>query len=597
MKKVSDIISDFIESKKIDTVFLLTGGGIMHLTDSIGMNKNIEYVCNFHEQACAIAAEGYARVTGKPGVCFGTTGPGIANALSGVIGAWHDSIPLMVFGGQVRTSTMADFSKIRQFGPQEGNIMEVAKPMTKYAVSIRVPEMILYELEKAYTISISDRPGPVFLEIPLDIQSAFVDEKNLVKFYPDYNLIDDANIEIDVNNFLELLYNSKKPILFPGNGIRISNSYDLWREFFSLINVPAVLPYCAIDLLSENDELNMGVIGTNGQRRANFAVQNADLFISISSGISISKIGFNPSLFAPSSKKVIIDIDEGQLENQVIKGDFKIKVDVKKFLTLCINKLKSNPYKYNLKWIEACKYWKNRYKLITEDYYLDKEHVNMYVFTNTLSELINNETVVVTGNGFDAVSVYQVFKTKVSQRVLIPGNWGSMGWDLPTAVGACFANSKKQTILITGDGSIMLNIQELLTIRNYNLPVKIFIFNNKGYASIRATQNNLLNGHLVGSDENTGIKNPNFKDLAKAFGFDYYYINNNNEILDVATQALDNEKFSICEINLAYDLKITPKAIAFKKEDGTLESKPLEDMFPFLPKTEIDHNMNLVKNL
>ena len=538
MKKVSDIIADFIESKKIDKVFLLTGGGIMHLTDSIGKNKNIEYVCNFHEQACAIAAEGYARVTGKPGVCFGTTGPGIANALSGVIGAWHDSIPLLVFGGQVRTSTMADFNKVRQFGPQEGNIIDIAKPMTKYSVSIQDPTTILYELEKAYTIALSDRPGPVFLEIPLDIQAATIDETILIKYQPNTNIGQDDNIEKDVDELIELLINSKKPILFPGNGIRISNSYNLWRDFFSLINLPAVLPYCAIDLLSEEDELNMGVIGTNGQRRANFAVQNADLFISIASGISISKIGFNPSLFAPHSKKVIIDINEGQLENQVINGDLKIKADVNKFLTLCIKKLKEKPYKTNQNWIDACKYWKTKYKLITEDYFEDKKHVNMYVFTNTISSLLNKETLVVTGNGFDAVSVYQVFKTKMSQRVLIPGNWGSMGWDLPTAVGGCFGNSKNETVLITGDGSIMLNIQELLTIRNYNLPIKIFIFNNKGYASIRATQNNLLNGHLVGSDENTGIKNPNFKYLASAFDFDYYIINNNDEIADVADRIL-----------------------------------------------------------
>jgi acetolactate synthase-1/2/3 large subunit len=597
MKKVSDIIAEFIESKSIDKVFLLTGGGIMHLTDSIAKIESIEYVCNFHEQACAIAAEGYSRVAGKPGVCFSTTGPGIINALSGVIGAWHDSIPLIVFGGQVRTSTMADFNKIRQFGPQEGNVLDVAKPMTKYSVSIRDPNAILYELEKSYQICISGRPGPVFIEVPLDIQSALVDENNLIVYENQKEISHHNSIKDKIELFISLLRDSKKPILFPGNGIRISNSYDLWREFFELINIPAVLPYCAIDLLSEDDELNMGVIGTNGQRRANFAVQNADLFISVASGISISKIGFNPTLFAPNSKKVVIDIDEGQLNNQIILGDLIIQVDVNVFLRECIIKLKESQYLSNPKWLEACKYWKTKYPLITNDYFHDKEHVNMYVFTNMLSEMINDDNIVVTGNGFDAVSVYQVFKTKKFQRVLIPGNWGAMGWDLPTVVGACFANHKKQTILITGDGSIMLNIQELLTIRNYNLPIKIFIFNNKGYASIRATQINLLNGHLVGSDENTGVKNPSFEYLAKAFDFNYFVINGNDEISEVAEKVLKENRFSICEINLSYDVKITPKAIAFKKEDGTLESKPLEDMFPFLPEEEIKYNMNLVKYL
>ena len=594
-KKVSDIIVEFIVSKGINKVFLLTGGGIMHLTDSIGKYNELEYICNYHEQACAIAAEGYARVTGKPGVCFGTTGPGIVNALSGVIGAWHDSIPMLVFGGQVRTSVMADFNKIRQLGPQEGNVVEIAKPMTKYAVKIIEPKTILYELNKAYNIATSGRPGPVYIEVPLDIQAAEIDYENLVTFInKETEEVNPTSLNFHVKNVIEILRNSKYPILFPGNGIRIGDAFNEWREFVNLLNIPVVLPYTAKDLLAEDDLNNMGVIGTNGQRRANFAVQNSDLFISLASGISTSKIGFNSAGFAPKAKKIIVDIDEGQVFFQSVKGDVSIIADIKQFLSLAIKELNKNPYLPNHKWKEICKYWKIKYPLLVKEYYDDKKHVNMYVFSNTISNFINENEIIVCGNGFDCASVYQVFNNKTNQRILISGNWGAMGWDLPTAVGSCIANDKKRTILITGDGSIMLNIQELLTISTNKLPIKIFIFNNKGYASIRATQNNLLNNHLVGSDFNTGISNPNFEKLANSFGLNYYYINNNEKITEISNQIFNNSEPSICEVNLAYDIFITPKALAFKKADGTMESKPLEDMFPFLPKDEVDYNMNLI---
>lgn len=595
MKKVSDIIADFIESKKIDKVFLLTGGGIMHLTDSIGKNKNIEYVCNFHEQACAIAAEGYARVTGKPGVCFGTTGPGIANALSGVIGAWHDSIPLMVFGGQVRTTVMADFTKLRQYGPQEGNIIEIARPMTKYSVIIKNPNSILKELEKAYAISIEGRPGPVYLEIPLDIQAAIIDEdelepaQTLEKRPTDFSIL-----KSQITELIILIKNAKSPILFPGNGIHLSNSFKEWLIFFSFLKIPVVLPYSAIDLLNEDNPLNMGVIGTNGQRRANFAVQNSDLFISLASGISTSKIGFNASGFAPKAKKVIIDIDNGQANSQSVKGDFTIVADIRDFFLIANELLKNEKIILNQKWIDACSFWKTKYPLIIDDYFVDKAHINMYVFTNKISDYIKANEILVSGNGFDAASIYQVFKTKLNQRVLIPGNWGSMGWDLPTTIGACIANNKNRTFLITGDGSIMLNIQELLTISTNKLPIFIFIFNNKGYASIRTTQNNLLDGNIMGSDFNSGIANPNFKYLANAFGLRYAHIENNESIdLELST-ILESNLPCIVEINLSYDVKITPKAISFKNKNGVIESKPLEDMYPFLPEEEIKYNMNLL---
>jgi acetolactate synthase-1/2/3 large subunit len=597
MKKVSDIVSDFIESKNINSVFLLTGGGIMHLTDSIKTNKKINFFCNYHEQASAISAEGYARITGKPGICISTIGPGIANALSGAIGAWHDSIPIILICGQVRKGLNADFSKIRQFGPQEANIIEMAKSITKYSVTIDNPDNILYELEKAYVKSISDRPGPVLIEIPLDIQASYVEEnsiKNYIQEVNSNNLISDKKKL--VINCINEIRKSKFPIIFPGNGIRLGNAFDLWSEFHQILKIPCVLPYTGRDLLPENLNYNLGIIGTLGQRRANFAVQNSDCFLSLASGINITKIGFNVSGFAPKAKKIILDIDHGQVYNQAVNPDLGIVMDIKEFLQIAIEELKKNPIVINKKWIDTCEFWKMKYPVISKKFYDDKEHVNMYIFHKSLSDLLDENYFIVTGNGMEAQSLFQTFETKNEQRILIPGNWGAMGWDLPTAVGAAVVakEKNKKVVLLTGDGSIMLNIQELMTIKCNNLPVKIFIFNNKGYGLIRSTQKNLLNDNLIGSDFESGILNPDYKSLAKAFGFAYELVNNNDEILEKLPNILNCNAQIICELNIAYNVTIEPKSIAFKNDKGVLESKPLEDMYPFLPKEEVEMNMNLL---
>jgi acetolactate synthase-1/2/3 large subunit len=598
-KKVSDLVIDFLEEKGIYNVFLLTGGGIMHLTDSLANSKKVKYTCNYHEQASAIAAEGYARVSNKPAVCMSTIGPGIANALSGAIGAWHDSIPIILICGQVKSEIKADFTKIRQRGPQEADILSIAKPITKYAVSITNPNSIKYELEKAYQISRLGRPGPVLIEIPLDIQASIIECDDLIiyKNNDDKHEILDADREI-VIKVLNYIRNSNFPILFPGNGIKLANAFNEWVRFYYLLNIPCVLPLTAKDLLPDDYDYNLGIIGTLGQRRANFAVQNSDCFISLASGINVSKIGFNINGFAPNAIKIILDIDHGQIYYQALRPDFGIEMDVKVFLTIAIDELKRNPIKSKKKWLEACKFWKEKYKIITPDFYIDKKHVNMYVFHDMISNICDNDSIIVTGNGMEAQSLFQSFKNKKGQQILIPGNWGAMGWDLPTAVGAATYAKKhnKKVILITGDGSIMLNIQELLTVKYNDLPIKIFVFNNKGYALIRTTQETLLNNNLVGSDNKTGVINPDFKLLGNSFRIKYDIINNNQEIEKKLIKILNSDEQILCEVNISYDAKVVPKSIAFKNSEGIIESKPLEDMYPFLPKDEIEMNMNLLKN-
>lgn len=591
--KLSDFVVQYLVEKGMHDVFLVSGGGIMHMLDSVGKNPSMTYYCNYHEQACAYSAEVYARVTGKIGVCLVTTGPGGTNTLSGVASAWVDSIPILVLSGQVRRDLIADYTKIRQMGPQEGNVVEMARPVTKYAVTLLDPQQVRYELEKALYLATSGRPGPVWLDFPLDVQGTEIDETKLVSFVPPMVEVDRGQLEKQVKQFIQIAREARRPLLLPGNGIHIARAEALLGELLERIPFPVVLPHCAKDLVPESHPRYMGVFGTAGQRRANFAIQNADCIFFLASGINITKTGFNYKGFAPKAKKVIVDIDEGQLFHQAIRPDFGVQADIHDFLTELLRQLDTINVEFSPseKWLEACAGWKERYPIILEEFYHDKEHVNSYIFVDKLSDLLEAEDIVVTGNGIDEVSYWQAFKVKPGQRTMISGNWGPMGWDLPAAVGACIGSGRR-TICLSGDGSSQLNIQELLTIKHYNLPIKIFIFNNQGYTNIRLTQANFF-GRLFGADEASGISNPDFAHLAAAYGFSYSTILNNDEIASGIQRVLASEGPALCELNISVKQGIIPKASAFRREDGTLESRPLEDMAPFLPRQEYWDNMHM----
>lgn len=567
----------------------------MHMLDAVGRNPDMNYYCNYHEQACAISAEGYARVRNDVGACLVTVGPGGSNAISGMLGAWYDSIPIIVICGQVRRNIIADYSKVRQIGPQEGNNLAMVKPVTKYAGVVLDANMIRYEMELAYHKAVSGRPGPVWLDIPLDIQDSQVDESQLPSYQPkeDKKISRGAQLTNDVKNALVMVRNAKRPLLLCGNSVHLSKSEELLKKLVNKLNIPVVLPDAAKDLIAEEHPLYMGIFGTAGQRRANFAVQNADCILSLGTGLCIKKVGFNYKGFAPNAKKIIVDIDEGQLFHQVLTPDLPIQADVRYFMEEMLKQLNTVSVEPSTKWLEACARWKERYPLIVDDYYMDKEYVNSYVFVDKLSDFLSNNDALVAGNGLDTVSYLQVFKVKEGQRTYTSINWGAMGWDLPLAVGTCIGNGKKRTICVTGDGSFQWNVQELLTIKNYNLPVKIFLFNNRGYSSIRATQKTFYNGRFVGSDQSSGVSNPNFEFLAKAYGLEYVNIQNNDDIEQGIKQTLTLDGPVLCEVNISPEQGITPKASSFVREDGTIESRPLEDMFPFLPREEIWENMHL----
>lgn len=589
---LSDYVIQFLADRGIRDTFLVSGGGIMYLMDSLARNPAVRYHCNYHEQACTIAAEAYARVTHGVGVCIVTTGPGGANAVSALPAAWVDSVPLMVICGQVKRELIADYGKIRQIGPQEGNIVAMAAPVTKYAKSVRDPQSIRYELEYAYAQAVSGRPGPVLLELPVDVQGAQIDPATLEGYTaPPPSDEDRTRLAVAVDQVLDEIRKAKRPMLICGNGIHCAAAQELLRSTLLKLKIPVVLPLTAKDVLEEDNPMHMGIFGTAGQRRANFAVQNCDLLVAIGAGLNCQKIGFNIEGFAPKARKIIVDIDEAQLRYQVVRPDLPIQGDAADFLRELSARLGNASLSAPENWLDACERWKKRYPPVTEDYFADPNFVNTYVFYDRLSDILEADALMVTGNALDTTSYFQAFRTKKGQRTINSG-WGAMGWCLPLAIGACIASGKRRTICSTGDGSFQFNVQELLTIAHYRLPIQIFVLNNQGYSNIRGTQNSFFEGRFVGADAASGVGNPHFDRLAAAYDLRYSRIENHSDLDGGIRAALAGKGPGICEVNVSPTQGIWPKASAFRRPDGTFESRPLEDMSPFLPREEVWENMH-----
>ncbi len=590
--KVSDYVVQFLVGRGIEDIFLVSGGAIMHLLDSVGNNRGIRYYCNHHEQACAAAAEGYARVTGRAGACLVTTGPGAANALAGAIGSWYDSVPLLVISGQMRYDLLADYTKLRQIAPQEANIIPMVRPITKYASRVTDPRAIRRELECALHAATTGRPGPAWIEIPLDLQAAQIDESSLLPYVAAPNGAAPDRLLHDVRRVAEAMRQSRRPILTAGNGVHAARAEPLLRELLERTGIPIVVPHTGKDLVEEDHPSNMGVFGPTGQRRANFAVQNSDCLLSLGTGLNIHKVGFNVAGFAPRAKKIIVDIDEGQLGYQVVHPDLAVQADVGEFLRELLRHLDREPVEPSGRWKEACSQWRENYPVMVREFYGDPQHVNSYVFMDSLSDAAVPADILIAGNGLDTVSYYQAFRVKKGQRTMTSG-WGSMGWDLPLSVGACIGSGKQRTICVTGDGSIQWNIQELLTLRHYRLPIKVFVFNNRGYASIRGTQNTFFDGRYVGAGPTSGVGSPDFGALAAAYAIDYQFIGSHCDLKQGIASTLAGAGPALCEVNIAPEQGVSPKASAFRRADGTLESRPLEDMAPFLPREEVWLNMHM----
>lgn len=588
--KLSDYVVSFLENLRVKNIFILAGGGAMHLVDSVGRSKSIRYICNHHEQAATIAAEAYARLTNNIGVALVTSGPGGTNTITGVIGAWLDSIPILVISGQVKIeTTIINNTKLRQLGDQEINIIDIVKPITKYAVMVTNKNEIKYHLQKAIYLAKSGRPGPVWVDIPLDIQGAHIEKKSL----KEYDYTNDVKKDLDskINAVINLLKKSKRPVIIAGNGIRLSKAVEEFRILMEKLKIPVIATFVGYDIVPSTNPYYFGRYGSMGQRAGNFTVQNSDLVLAIGSRLNIRAISYNYKAFAREAMKIVVDIDPAELEKPTLKIDVPIWQDAKRFIVDLLKGIENHNIGYKDNWLKKCLEYKTKYPNITPEREDVKKFVDSYYFFKKLSNLTKDGTIFAFGNGTACVSSYQSFDVKPNQRVIVNSGCASMGYGLPAAIGACFGNNKKSIICVTGDGSIQLNIQELQTIVHYKLPIKIFVLYNQGYISIRNTQKIFFNGFFVGSNKESGVSCPDMIKIAKAYGISTLTIKNHEELEYKIKEALSYPEAILCDVNINPEEKMYPKLSSEKKEDGTIVSKPLEDMYPFLDRDEFKRNM------
>lgn len=592
MMKLSDYVIEFIAKQGVKHVFMVSGGGGMHLIDSLGRNKDIKYIINHHEQACAMSAEGYQRVTGNLGVALVTTGPAATNVITGLLCSWNDSIPLFVISGQANSKFLIKDTGLRQRGVHEVNITKIVESVTKYAVTVMDEKMIRYHLEKALYLTKSDRPGPVWIDIPLDIQTKIIDVNILVGFDPKKEFPDKIKSKeiLKINKIANLLKKSKRPIILAGHGIRLSEMQDEFLKFVEKYKIPVVTTKNAFDLIYDSHPMKVGSVGINGQRSANFAVQNADLVLALGTRLAFPVVGYSTDLFAREAKKVMVDIDKTQLDHSLIKVDVPINLNLREFLPVLDKKLK-NKLLDTKDWIKVCQKWKKIFPTVDDNQKNDKKYVNSYYFFDVLADALSNKDVLVTDQGASFYSLTQSFKVKKGQRVFTNGGFSPMGYGLPAAIGACFGNNEKRVICVHGEGGLELNIQELQTMIHYKLPIKLFVFNNQGYLSIKHTQMAYFDGNFVGCDSKSGLSCPNLIKIANAYGIPTEKIETNLQLDKKFKRILSMDGPMFIEVILDPMQPFIPKVTSEKKPDGSLISKPLEDMFPFLSREDFYSNM------
>ena len=598
MIRLSDFIAKFIHDMGVKHVFMLTGGGIMNLTDGVACNKDLDVVCCHHEQASAMALEAYARVTGHFGVGYFTTGPGATNALTGLVGAWMDTVPCLFISGQVKRREAMYNAKIpglRQFGVQEVNILPIVESVTKYAAIINDPDDIKYQLEKAVYLSKSGRPGPVWLDIPLDVQGALIEPAKLKGFTPP----DNNSLKIpenDMNSVIQQLKSASRPVILAGQGIRIADAIDEFLDFVAKYNIPVVTTYLGVDIIDSSHPQYVGRIGIKGDRAGNLSIQNSDMLIIIGSSLPVAEIGYEYSQFAREAKIVVVDIDISSHKKDTIDIDLLIEGNAKEF----INKLSEqfNGYQEHLdeKWLSTCISWREKYPVCLPEYGDLTGKINKYYFINQLSTKLNTDDVVVTDAGSAFYAGSQAVQIKQGMRYITSGALATMGYSLPASIGISVALDKRRVMCITGDGSFQQNIQELQTVVHYGLPLKIFILNNDGYLSIRFTQEKYFDKRFIGESSISGVSFPDSEKIAKAYGIKFFRVSENHDLDNVLEQVLDYDGPVICEIMNPRDQLIIPTVASEKLDDGTMVSKPLEDMYPFLDREEFEKEM-IIKSI
>lgn len=592
MIKVSDYIIKYLETLGVNHVFMLPGGGAMHLNDSLGKSEIIKYVVCLHEQANAIAAEAYARVNNKLGLLMVTTGPGGTNALTGVTAAYIESTPMLVLSGQVKRMDQIRDQGVRQMGMQEVDIVSMVKPVTKYAAMVNDANDIRHHLEKAVYEATTGRKGPVWLDIPLDVQATMVDPDELEGYSVEDKCTDTTELEENVIEIIDRINKSDRPVLLLGNGIRLADAINEAEELIKELNIPVLTTWNGIDLIEEDNPLFFGRPGGMGQRYANFVQQNSDLFLSIGARLNLLQTGYNFDGFARAATKIMVDIDPAELKKINVRPDIPVNADAKLFLQLLL-KHKDRILKINRKaWLDYAARMKKRYPVVLKEYWEQKELVNTYALLDTITEQMTENDIYVSGSSGTCIDVsMQTFRVKKGQRVFCTKGLASMGFGVPATIGACLASGGKRTVCVNGDGGFMMNIQELETIHRLNLPIKIFVLSNNGYAQIHTTQTNVFAGHFVACDRESNLTLPAIAEIAQAFKLKTVMINNNKELVQKVGEALNTEGPVLCEVKVPLGFSALPKQISYKRPDGQMESLPLEYMNPPLSDDEFAENM------
>lgn len=592
--KVAQYIADFLVEKGVKHVFTITGGGAMHLNDAFGHHQALHCVYNHHEQASAIAAEAYARLSGNIAAVCVTSGPGGTNALTGVLGGWQDSIPMFIVSGQVKRETTIWSTEvpIRQLGDQEFNIIDCAKTMTKYAHMITDEMEIRYHLEKAWYFCQNGRGGPVWLDIPLDIQASMVETEDLIGFdIEDLTEVEQPIYDVVLTPMIiEKIRQSKKPIIYAGSGIRLGGAHDDFIELIEKLQIPVVTAWNAHDVLWDNHELFCGRPGTVGTRGGNFVVENSDLILVFGCRLNIRQISYNYKEFAKSAYKIIVDIDENELKKPTLKPDFPIHADVKDVIQSLNHELSGIDALDRKDWLAWCRTINQKYPAVLQKYYETKSPVNPYVFVEELfDQLVEGENIV-TGNGSACVITFQAAKIKKGQRLFTNSGCAAMGYGFPAAIGACVATEGQRIICLDGDGSFQMNLQELQTVVYNKLNVKLFIFNNNGYHSIRQTQANLFQPPLVGVCDGNGLSFPDLSRLSAAYDIPYIKIDKLDGIKDNILKAISERGPLLCEVIMDSNQNFEPKLSSIFLVTGEIVSPPIDDMYPFLNREEYESN-------
>jgi len=591
--KLSDYVMRFVAEQGVQHVFMLPGGGAMHLNDSLGRCAGVEFVSVQHEQAAALAAEAYARVTNKLGVAMVTSGPGGTNSVTGVAAAWLDSTPVLFISGQVKRADIRSDQQLRQLGVQEIDIVSIVKPITKYAVTILDPQTIRFHLEQAVHLARSGRPGPVWIDIPLDVQAAQVDEESLKGFAPDEQDTSSkvANIRELVARTIQMLNGSTRPVILVGNGVRLAGGENLFREAVDALEVPVLTTRLGVDLLPASHPLCFGMPGGIAARSANFTLQNSDLLLAIGSRLDMQMMAYAPERFARAARKVMVNIDAADIRKLGKLIELGVQADAKLFLSELLSLRSELKPPDRTFWLERCRNWQARYPFVQAEQRLQRSGISMYAFSELLADLLSEGDVVLPGSsGFAAEIFLTAFKCKLGQRVFHNKGTGAMGLAQPAAIGACLGSGRKRTICVDGDGGFTMNIQELETIRRLHLPVKFFIVNNNGYASIRASQGNYFK-LLVGADATSGLTLPDFMKVARAYGLPARRISSPETLAEELKIVLGEPGPAICEIVVLPDEPRIPRVASVIRPDGSMASRPLEDLYPFLDRQEFRENM------